>query len=82
MAAFAVPGEDVEKLVVLVERAEGADAAADPIAEDAIRGAISHTHGISPEVIRFYAPNDITRSSSGKIARQVNRNKFLAADDK
>ena len=82
VAAFAVPGEDVEKLVVLVERAEGADAAADPIAEDAIRGAISHTHGISPEVIRFYAPNDITRSSSGKIARQVNRNKFLAADDK
>ena len=77
VAAFAVQGEDVEKLVVLVERVEGADEAADPIAEDAIRAAVSNKHGISPEVIRFYAPNEIARSSSGKIARVVNRAKFL-----
>lgn len=77
VAAFAVQGEDVEKLVVLVERVEGADEAADPIAEDAIRAAVSNKHGISPEVIRFYAPNEIERSSSGKIARMVNRTKFL-----
>ena len=77
VAAFAVPGEDVEKLVLLVERVEGADDAADALAEDAIRGAVSNKHGISPEVVRFYAPNEIARSSSGKIARVVNRNKFL-----
>lgn len=77
VAAFAVQGEDVEKLVVLVERVEGADEAADPIAEDAIRAAVSNKHGISPEIIRFYAPNEIARSSSGKIARVVNRAKFL-----
>jgi len=77
VAAFAVQGEDVEKLVVLVERVEGADEAGDAIAEDAIRGAVSNKHGISPEVIRFYAPNEIARSSSGKIARMVNRAKFL-----
>ena len=77
VAAFAVQGEDVEKLVVLVERVEGADEAGDAIAEDAIRGAVSNKHGISPEVIRFYAPNEIARSSSGKIARMVNRTKFL-----
>ena len=78
VAAFAVPGEDVEKLVLLVERVEGADPAADALAEDAIRGAVSSKHGISPEVVRFYAPNEIVRSSSGKIARQVNRKKYLA----
>lgn len=77
VAAFAVQGEDVEKLVLLVERVEGADEAGDAIAEDAIRGAVSNKHGISPEVIRFYAPNEIARSSSGKIARVVNRAKFL-----
>ncbi|WP_297850484.1 FadD32-like long-chain-fatty-acid--AMP ligase [uncultured Corynebacterium sp.] len=77
VAAFAVPGEDVEKLVLLVERVEGADEAGDAIAEDAIRGAVSNKHGISPEVVRFYAPNEIARSSSGKIARLVNRAKFL-----
>lgn len=80
VAAFAVQGEDVEKLVVLVERVEGADEAGDAIAEDAIRGAVSNKHGISPEVIRFYAPNEIARSSSGKIARVVNRTKFLQED--
>lgn len=77
VAAFAVQGEDVEKLVVLVERVEGADEAADALAEDAIRAAVSNKHGISPEIIRFYAPNEIARSSSGKIARVVNRAKFL-----
>lgn len=77
VAAFAVQGDDVEKLVVLVERVEGADETADAIAEDAIRGAVSNKHGISPEIIRFYAPNEIARSSSGKIARVVNRAKFL-----
>ena len=78
VAAFAVPGEDVEKFVLLVERVEGADPAGDALAEDAIRGAVSSKHGISPEEVRFYAPNDIARSSSGKIARQVNRKKYLA----
>ena len=77
VAAFAVPGEDVEKLVLLVERVEGADEAADALAEDAIRGAVTNKHGISPDVVRFYAPNEIARSSSGKIARVVNRGKFL-----
>ena len=77
VAAFAVQGDDAEKLVVLAERVEGADEAVDPIAEDAIRAAVSNKHGISPEVIRFYAPNEIARSSSGKIARVVNRAKFL-----
>ncbi|WP_342318571.1 FadD32-like long-chain-fatty-acid--AMP ligase [Corynebacterium mayonis] len=77
VAAFAVPGENVEKLVVFVERAEGADGAGDKAAEDAIRAAVTSAHGLSPDVIEFYAPHEIARSSSGKIARRVNMTKYL-----
>lgn len=76
VAAFAVPGDDVEQLVLLVERADGAGADGDPAAEDAIRAAVTQKHGISPAVIEFYAPNGIARSSSGKIARRVNAKQF------
>ncbi len=76
VAAFAVPGEDVEQLVLLVERADGAGADGDPAAEDAIRAAVTQNHGISPAVIEFHEPNGIARSSSGKIARRVNAKQF------
>ncbi|SDL97453.1 fatty acid CoA ligase FadD32 [Corynebacterium mycetoides] len=77
VAAFAVPGDDVERLVLFVERADEASADGDLAAEDTIRAAVTSTHGISPDVIEFYAPNEIARSSSGKIARRVNMQKFL-----
>ncbi|MDY5785071.1 FadD32-like long-chain-fatty-acid--AMP ligase [Corynebacterium sp.] len=77
VAAFAVPGEDVERLIIFVERAEAATAEGDSAAEDAIRSAVTSLHGVSPEVIEFYAPNEIARSSSGKIARRVNMKRFL-----
>ena len=76
VAAFAVPGEDVEQLVLMVERADGASEDGDPAAEDAIRAAVTTKHGISPAVIEFYPPNGIARSSSGKIARRVNAKQF------
>jgi len=77
VAAFAVPGENVERLVLLVERTEGASPEGDLAAEDAIRAAITTVHGLSPDVIEFYGPNEIARSSSGKIARRVNMKKYL-----
>ncbi|WIM67506.1 FadD32-like long-chain-fatty-acid--AMP ligase [Corynebacterium breve] len=78
IAAFAVPGADVERLVIFVERADDASADGDAAAEQAIREAVTNVHGIAPEVVRFYAPNEIARSSSGKIARRVNQKNFLA----
>ena len=77
VAAFAVPGEDVERLIIFAERAEDADSAGDAAAEDAIRAAVTATHGVSPEVIEFFAPQEIARSSSGKIARRVNMKNYL-----
>lgn len=77
VAAFAVPGDDVERLIILAERADDAGEEGDAAAEDAIRAAVTQNHGISPDVIEFSAPNTIERSSSGKIARRVNARRYL-----
>ncbi|MCT1414444.1 FadD32-like long-chain-fatty-acid--AMP ligase [Corynebacterium sanguinis] len=77
VAAFAIPGEDVERLVLFVERADDASPEGDLAAEDTIRAAVTTKHGVSPDVVEFYAPNEIARSSSGKIARRVNMQKYL-----
>ncbi|WP_080791802.1 FadD32-like long-chain-fatty-acid--AMP ligase [Corynebacterium pacaense] len=77
VAAFAVPGEDVEKLVILAERDPAAEQSGDAAAIDAIRTAVANAHGLVPEVIRILAPDEIARSSSGKIARRVNQATFL-----
>ena len=76
VAAFAVPGDDVERLIILAERADGATEEGDAAAEDAIRSAVTNNHGISPEVVEFRAPGGIARSTSGKIARRVNAKQF------
>ena len=76
VAAFAVPGDDVERLIILAERADGATEDGDAAAEDAIRSAITTNHGISPEVVEFRAPGGVVRSTAGKIARRVNAKQF------
>ena len=76
VAAFALPGDDVERLIILAERADGATEEGDAAAEDAIRSAVTNNHGISPEVVEFRAPGGIARSTSGKIARRVNAKQF------
>ncbi|AGF73615.1 FadD32-like long-chain-fatty-acid--AMP ligase [Corynebacterium halotolerans] len=78
VAAFSVEGEDVEKLVIFVERDERADAASDADVVEAIRGAVSSAHGVTPAEIRVLEANAIPRSSSGKIARRVAQKSYLA----
>ncbi|MDR7330452.1 FadD32-like long-chain-fatty-acid--AMP ligase [Corynebacterium guangdongense] len=78
IAAFAIPGEASEQLVILVERADDADSSGDEAAVEDIRAAVASTHGVTPAEIRFHAPNEIARSSSGKIARRVNQKAYLA----
>lgn len=76
VAAFAVAGDDVERLIILAERADDATEDGDAAAEDAIRSAVTTNHGISPEVVEFRAPGGIARSTAGKIARRVNAKQF------
>lgn len=79
-AAFAIPGEDVEKLVILAERDFGATEDGDEEAVKAIRAAVTDTHGIQPYEVLILPPDGIARSSSGKIARRVCQQKYLVGE--
>lgn len=81
VAAFSVPGEDVEELIVLTERADAASAGGDEEAVQAIRSAVTKTHGVAPAVVRVQDPNSIPRTSSAKIARRAAAKQFAAGQD-
>lgn len=78
IAAFSVEGENTERLVILVERADAADASGDADAVEAIRTAVTKHHGVTPGEVVFKAPHEINRTSSGKIARRVAKKHHLA----
>lgn len=78
-AAFAVPGEDTEQLIILAERATDATAD-DKTISDAIMAAVTSAHGVKPSDVRIMRPGEILRSSSGKIARKVNQKKYIAGE--
>lgn len=80
VAAFAVDGDDVEKLILLVERDEEKDPAGDAAAIEAIRAAVTDAHGVVPSDIQIVEAGQITRSSSGKIARRVNKKRYLESN--
>lgn len=77
LAAFAIEGEDVEQLVIIAERDVHQSEAGDADAIERIREAVTAAHGIKPADIRIVAPDEINRSSSGKIARRVVRKAYL-----
>ncbi|MCI6206515.1 MAG: AMP-binding protein [Corynebacterium glucuronolyticum] len=79
IAAFSVPGEDIEKLVILAERATDATADDATIVE-AITKAVSSAHGVTPADVRIVSPGGILRSSSGKIARKLNQKNYIAEE--
>ncbi|MCU9519559.1 FadD32-like long-chain-fatty-acid--AMP ligase [Corynebacterium sp. ES2794-CONJ1] len=76
VAAFATTGEDVEKLIILAERDLDADPAHDAHAIAAIRQAVTDAHGVVPADIQILNPDEIARSSAGKIARRVNKKRY------
>ena len=77
IAAFAIEGDDVEKLVILAERDLGRDPSGDAEAIEAIRAAVTSAHGVVPSDIKIVDVDAIARSSSGKIARRVARRHYL-----
>ncbi|MDY3128162.1 MAG: FadD32-like long-chain-fatty-acid--AMP ligase [Corynebacterium sp.] len=78
IAAFSVEGENTEKLVLLIERADHAEEAGDAEATEAVRTAVTKNHGITPDEILWKQPGEIDRTSSGKIARRVAKKNYLA----
>jgi acyl-CoA synthetase (AMP-forming)/AMP-acid ligase II len=73
-AAFAIPHEEGEVAVVVLERAKNTDA---DVAVGALRAAVSAEHGLRLHDIVVLAPGEVPRTSSGKISRARCRESYL-----
>ncbi|EXG80090.1 fatty acyl-AMP ligase [Cryptosporangium arvum] len=77
VAAFPVPVADGEGLVVVAEVSRHATAWVTSSVASAIRSAVSSRHGVSVHDVVLVVPNDVPRTSSGKIARFATRERYL-----
>lgn len=80
VAAFAITADNTEELVLLVERADNAEESGDQQAIQDIRAEVTARHGVRPYDIQFLAPGELSRSSAGKIARQVAKKKYEGSE--
>ena len=80
VAAFSVPGDAGERLVVVAERAPGAGRLGEEPVMEAIRAAISRRHALPVADVKLVAAGKIPRTTSGKLARQACRAAYLAGD--
>ncbi|MDG4666395.1 fatty acyl-AMP ligase [Mycobacterium sp. 236(2023)] len=79
VAAFSVPGNGREEVVIVAERAPGSGRAdATPI-QEAIRAEVSRRHAIPVKEVKLVAAGKIPRTSSGKLARRACRTGYLEA---
>jgi fatty acid CoA ligase FadD32 len=81
VAAFGVPAEAGEAIVVVLERAPGEIARMVEAQEIslAVRRAVSRVHDLKLLDVRLLEGLKVLRTSSGKIARSANRDRYLAA---
>ncbi|MDQ0579346.1 fatty acyl-AMP ligase [Streptomyces rishiriensis] len=80
LAAFGVPGDAGERVVVVAEHTratslDGIDVAA---LARAVRAAVSARHGLRLADVVLVAPGSVPRTSSGKVARALTRARYLA----
>lgn len=82
VVAFAVPDDDdtIERLVIVAERAPGAGRGAPTHAAEAIRAAVSRRHGLRVADVLLVAAGTIPRTTSGKLARNAARDRYLAGE--
>jgi fatty acid CoA ligase FadD32 len=79
VAAFGVPTEAGEEIVVVMERARDADAEeARALAISlAVRRAVAAAHDLKLRDVQILDGEKVLRTSSGKIARSANRDRYL-----
>ncbi|TDE37353.1 fatty acyl-AMP ligase [Actinomadura sp. 6K520] len=79
VAAFALPGEETERLVVVAERNRRVPLGRLDLheVESAVRGAINIEHEMSVHEFVLIEPGGVSRTSSGKIARAATRQRYL-----
>ncbi|TDD91362.1 fatty acyl-AMP ligase [Actinomadura rubrisoli] len=79
VAAFALQGEETERLVIVAERNRRVPLGRlDPHeVETAVRGAVNVEHEMSVHEFVLIEPGGVSRTSSGKIARAATRQRYL-----
>ncbi|WP_428351971.1 fatty acyl-AMP ligase [Mycolicibacterium sp.] len=77
VAAFSVPGDGREEVVIIAERAPGAGRSEAAPIQEAIRAAVSRCHAVPVADVRLVAAGTIPRTTSGKLARRACRTKYL-----
>ncbi|WP_433465186.1 fatty acyl-AMP ligase [Spirillospora sp. CA-128828] len=82
VAAFALTGEETERLVVVAERNRRVPLGRLDVdeVESAVRGAINVEHEMSVHDFVLIEPGGVSRTSSGKIARAATRQRYLDGD--
>lgn len=71
VAAFAVPGEETERLVVVAERSRRGLAADPAEVTRLVRAAVARNHDLSVHDVVLTEAGAVPRTSSGKIARRA-----------
>jgi long chain fatty acid CoA FadD26 len=79
LAAFAVPDNGVERVVIVAEHARTARLAEldVPAVVRAVRGAVSARHGLRLADVVLVPPGTVPRTSSGKVSRALTRARYL-----
>ncbi|TDD81838.1 fatty acyl-AMP ligase [Actinomadura darangshiensis] len=79
VAAFALTGEETERLVVVAERNRRVPLGRLDVdeVESAVRGAVNVEHEMSVHDFVLIEPGGVSRTSSGKIARAATRQRYL-----
>jgi fatty-acyl-CoA synthase len=78
VAAFCVPADGEQRLVVIAERAAGTGRDDPQPAIEAIGNAVSRRHGVTVSDVRFLPAGAIPRTTSGKLARRACRAEYLS----
>lgn len=80
VAAFAVPHEAGEGLVIVAEISRSARLTADDLenVEDAIAAAITLSHGLAPHAVHLAPVSSIPLTTSGKVRRSACRDAYQA----
>ena len=78
VAAFTIPADDGDRLVLIAERAAGSSRADPAAAVDAIRSEVLARHHLSADDVRILPAGAIPRTTSGKLARRACRAEYLA----
>lgn len=77
VAAFSIPGDGREQVVVIAERAMGAGRREAAPIQEAIRAAVSRRHALPVAEVKLVAAGSIPRTTSGKLARRACRTNYL-----